>query len=115
MHVADLDAVTQSHQGGKWSATITIRVVDNTGAPVANATVNGTWSGAHSGSGSCSTNAAGHCSVQSPQVPKKGPGNATMTWTITNVTHLTLIYDSASNTDPDGDSNGTSITANKPN
>jgi hypothetical protein len=115
MHVADLDAVTQSHQGGKWSATVTIQVVDNTGAPVANAIVAGTWSGAHSGSASCTTGAAGTCSVQSPQVPKGGSGNATMTWTVTNVTHSTLAYASASNTDPDGDSNGTSITANKPN
>ena len=115
MHVADLDAVTQSHPGGKWSATITIRVVNNAGSPVANAAVDGTWSGAHSGAGACTTDAAGYCSVQSPQVPKKGSGNATLTWTVTNATHSTLTYDSASNTDPDGDSNGTSITANKPN
>ncbi len=112
MHVADLDASAQSYRGGVWSADVTILVVDDGGFPVANATVSGTWSGAHNGSDSCVTDAGGQCSVQSPQVPKGGKNNGTMTWTVTNVTHASLSYDAAANSDPDGDSNGTSITVN---
>jgi hypothetical protein len=115
MHIGDLDAATQSHPGGTWSTTVTISVVNASGSPVSGASVSGAWTGAYSGAGLCTTDSAGRCSVQSGQVPKGGGGNSTMTWTVTNVTHASLTYDSAANTDPDGDSNGTSITANKPN
>jgi hypothetical protein len=37
-----------------------------------------------------------------------------VTLTITSVTHAALTYDAGANHDPDGDSNGTSITVPKP-
>jgi hypothetical protein len=37
-----------------------------------------------------------------------------VTFTVDNVTHGSLTYSSAGNHDPDPDSNGTSITVNKP-
>jgi len=37
-----------------------------------------------------------------------------VTFTVGNVTHATLTYNSAQNHDPDGDSNGTLITLSRP-
>jgi hypothetical protein len=82
---------------------------------VANATVDGTFSGAYSASDSCTTDASGWCGVTSPYVVKGGPSQGSMTWTVDDVTHATLTYAPGDNTDPDGDSDGTSITVNKPN
>jgi hypothetical protein len=40
--------------------------------------------------------------------------NSSTTFTVDDVSHASLTYDSSANTDPDGDSDGTSITVSKP-
>lgn len=40
--------------------------------------------------------------------------NGSVTFTVNDVTHATLTYESAGNHDPDSDSDGTSITVSKP-
>jgi serine protease AprX len=109
MHVGDLDA---SRTGNKsaWKATITITVHDDAShGPVSGAMVSGEWSGGYSGTSSCTTGTSGQCDVASGGIPKR---MSSVTFTVTDVTD-TLTYQSGGNHDPDGDSNGTSITVPK--
>ena len=50
MHIGDLDgSSTAGGQGGKWNAAVTITVHDDSDNPLADATVNGTWSAGTNG------------------------------------------------------------------
>jgi VCBS repeat-containing protein len=109
-HVGDLDRQA-STQGGSWKATVTITVHDSNHNLAPNATLIGNWSGGFSGTGSCTTAGNGKCTVTSGSIAKK---KSSVTFTAGSVTHATLTYQSSSNHDPDGDSNGTLITINKP-
>jgi hypothetical protein len=97
---------TSINNGGSWTAVVTILVVDNNGAPVQDATVSGSWSSGASGSAACVTNSSGACNVSASGIPKK---TKDVTFTVSDVDHATLNYNAAANTDPDGDSNGTTI------
>jgi hypothetical protein len=108
IHVGDLDRASTS-QGGGWTATVMITVHDGSHAPVANAAVTGAWAG--SGTGSCATSANGQCAVSRSGIPKK---TGSVTFTVVDATRPGVTYASVANHDPDGDSNGTSITVNKP-
>ena len=111
MHVGDLDG-SKTSQGNTWTASVTIMVHDASHNPVSGATVNGTWSNGTSGTAPCVTNASdGKCTVSKSGIPKR---TGSVTFTVTGVSHATLTYNSAGNHDPDGDSNGTSITVTKP-
>lgn len=110
-HISDLDGTSFWVNSRRWKATITITVLDDLGSPVANATVDGDWSGGISGSASCTTDSSGSCSITSDKIRKK---KADVTFTVTNISHATLSYNAAANSDPDGDSNGTVITVLKP-
>ena len=110
-HVGDLDGSTSPANGGKWNATITITVEDADHNPVANATVSGSWSAGANGSDSCVTNASGQCTITKNNINKN---SSSATFTVTDVTHAAYTYASADNHDPDGDSDGTVITVNKP-
>jgi subtilisin-like proprotein convertase family protein len=105
LHVADLDG-TSINNGGTWTAVVTILVVDNNGAPVQGATVSGNWSNGATGSAVCVTDSSGTCDVAASDIPKKIKEVA---FTVSDVDHATLTYNPAANTDPDGDSNGTTI------
>lgn len=109
MHVGDLDGTATAGSRGRWNATVTITVHDAAEAPLADATVNGTWSGGGSGSGSCTTGTTGQCSVS-----KSNLKSGSATFTVDSVSHATLTYQSGSNHDADGDSDGTSIRVAKP-
>jgi hypothetical protein len=105
MHIADLDASAVS-MGRNWTATVTATVRDAAAAPVSGATVSGTWM--RGTVGTCTTDANGTCSVTMTTKAKREQ------FTVTAVTHASLTYDPAANTDPDGDSNGTVIRIKKP-
>lgn len=109
MHVGDLDGISINN-GSTWQAQVTITVHDGAENIVTNATVTGSWSGGTSGSDSCTTDGSGQCTVTSDSMPKR---NGSATFTVDSVSHSSLTYDSSANHDPDGDSNGTSITVNK--
>jgi hypothetical protein len=111
MHVGDLDGSSGPVGKKGWEATVEIEVHDASHSLVANATVDGTWSGGAKGSDSCTTNASGRCSIASGKIPDSKPST---TFTVDDVTHATLTYDPGANHDPDGDSDGTSITIFKP-
>lgn len=110
MHVGDLDGSSSSGRGNKWNATVTITVHDGSEATLSDATVSGSWSAG--GSASCTTDGNGQCTVTKNNI--NGNNNPSATFNVTNVTHTTNTYESGDNHDPDGDSDGTSITINKP-
>jgi len=97
--------------GWIWQATVTIVVHDADHNLVTDATVSGTWSGGYSGSSECTTDGNGQCSVSSGNIWR---WNDSTTFTVDNVTHATLTYQPADNHDPDGDSDGTTITVYGP-
>jgi C1A family cysteine protease/PKD repeat protein len=103
-HIGDLDGDRTSNKN-KWTAIVTVAVHDAAHAPVANATVTGSWSSG--ATASCTTGAGGLC-----QVSQGGLNKSTtpfVDWMVQSVTHSTLTYDAAANHDPDGDSDGTTI------
>jgi hypothetical protein len=113
MHVGDLDGGSQAMGKKWWKATVVITMHDATHTPVADARVSGTWSGGVSGAVSGTTDANGQCSVTATKIAKS---QASVTFTIDedNTTHAILTYNPNENHDPDGDSNGISITVSQP-
>jgi lysophospholipase L1-like esterase len=105
LHVADLDGGSTAGKGQAWTATVTIRVVDDAGAAVVGASVTGSWTSG--GSSACTTNVAGSCAVSASVNGKKA---TTTGYAVTGVVLSGYAYAAADNTDPDGDSDGTSIT-----
>ena len=105
MSVADLDGASASGKGQAWTATVTITVVDDADAAVAGATVTGSWTSG--GTSTCTTSAAGSCSVTASVNAKKATST---TYAVTSVARSGFTYVAADNADPDGDSNGTAIT-----
>jgi hypothetical protein len=93
---------------------VTITIDDSAHAPVAGATINGVWSGGDANGRQlvCVTDTTGRCTLQSGRLSRATDAN--VTFIVTNVTHPTLEYLPGSNHDPDGDSDGTSITINRP-
>jgi thermitase len=110
MHVGDLDSVSTNF-GKDWQATITITVHDTDHNPVSDATVSGSWRSGYSGTGSCTTDGSGQCSVTSGNIQEK---LKSVTFAVSDVTHATLDYQRSDNHDPDGDSNGNWIIVSKP-
>jgi hypothetical protein len=102
IHVGDLDG-SGTIVKNRLNASVTITVHDANHAAVASATVNGSWSAG--GSSSCTTNTAGQCTVSKSNIKA-----TSVTFTVTSVAKTGTTYNSLSNHDPDGDSNGTSIT-----
>ncbi len=111
MHVGDLDRAASNVNNSFWRASVTITVHDSNENPVASATVSGSWSGGTSGSASCTTNSSGQCTVQKNLSKSRV---SSVTFTVNNVTRSGYTYHAGANHDPDGDSNGTSITVNRP-
>jgi hypothetical protein len=111
VHVGDIDGVGTPGIGSRWSATVTFTVHTSGEAPVAGATVSGSWSNGTSGMESCVTNASGQCSVTRNNI--RGSFSS-VTFTVTNVVSAGNTYNAGSNHDPDGSSNGTTIVVPEP-
>jgi serine protease AprX len=107
IHVGDLDDISTSN-GSHWNAVVKILVHDATETPLQGVLVSGDWS-----SEVCTTDADGTCSL-SQQNLKNNVGS--VTFTIADPSDLSFVwpYKATLNHDPDGDSNGTSITLLKP-
>ena len=110
IHVGDLDGSTATSKN-TWTASVTIAVHNASDGTVQGATVSGNWSGGFSGSASCTTGLNGTCKVTTTNLNKS---KTSATFTVTNVTATGASYVSSSNHDPDGDSDGTTITVIKP-
>ena len=111
MHIGDLDAQSSTVNRKNWSATITVRVHDTSENPIAGATVSGTWSGGISGTGSCSTDVNGTCQIASSNINNN---ISAVTFSATSVVRSPDTYSASANHDPDGDSNGTTLTISRP-
>ena len=107
MHVGDLDG-TASAQKNQWRATVRTTVADAEGKLVSGATVEGTWG--TTAAVRCTTGADGTCAVSSPLLPRT---TASAAFTVTALTHPVLAYAAEGDTDPDGDSDGTTITVGR--
>jgi hypothetical protein len=107
MHVGDLDgSVRMKGKSGKGDASVTVTVHDQNHNPVANAVVSGTWSGAASGTVTGTTDGSGNVTFSSGNLSS----GSTVNFGVTGISHDNFIYDASANHDPDGDSDGSSIT-----
>jgi hypothetical protein len=113
MHVGDLDGIA-SDDGSTWSAIVEIAVHDQNHQPLNGATVVGRWSRNGLNADTCTTGELGGdgtCIVLFPSLKR---GFKSVTFTVTGVTLSGVTYQATGNHDPDGDSNGTAITVNRP-
>lgn len=111
VHIGDLDVDTAAGRGGKWSATVTVAVLDSTSSPVVGVSVSGEWSAGDAGTVSCTTDASGRCVLGSGNLSRKV---SAVTFSVATIAGNGVTYDSSANTDPDPDSDGTTITTVKP-
>jgi serine protease AprX len=111
MHIGDLDGAGTQIDKNNWLASVSVLVLDQDGNPLADAMVSGTWSGGSTGATACTTATDGTCSLISGNIRKN---DLTATFSVVGVTHASLAYEAADNTDPDGDSDGTAVTVNRP-
>lgn len=106
--MGDLDGASATSGGSRWTATVTVAAHDAAHAPLAGVTVTGSWGAG--AAGTCLTNAAGTC----PVTRRFSNRRASATLTVTGLSLGGYTYGGTSNHDPEGDSNGTSITVLRP-
>ena len=108
MHVADLDQTSSLiGKSGAWRAYVDVAIVNTNGTPVSSATVTGDWGGVSRAEVTALTDASG---VVSFAEKIESHENSSVTLTVIDVAHSSLVYQRLANTDPDGDSDGTTIT-----
>jgi hypothetical protein len=113
MHVGDIDGSRSYPSILYWSATVVVTVHDANHQPVSGATVTVAWTGAASATVSGTTDSAGRVTFTRTNLSRWSTSGASITLTVNNVTRSGYTYTPAANHDPDGDSNGTSITINR--
>ena len=105
-HVGDLDR-SRTLGSKNWSATVTILIDDGGHAALPGALVTGSWSGAATGSATCTTGSTGVCTLTKANLNNR---KTSITFTVTNVSLAGSTYQPSANHDPDsGESNGSSI------
>jgi len=111
IHVGDLDGITMS--GGKtWSAIVEVTVHDANHVPINGATVSGAWSTSGLASDVCTTGEGGGdgtCIFLFPSLRKRS-----VAFTVTSVVMPGQTWQASADHDPDGDSDGKTITVIKP-
>ena len=105
MHVGDLEG-RRTLLSKSWSASLTVTVHDRQEAPVAGAVVSLSWSGAASGSGTCTTTSVGMCTMTRTGLSN---GKTVITFTVTGVTKSGVQYLAVDNHDATINSNGTTF------
>lgn len=108
VYVADIDDISTNPGGSSWAPEAEIQIVTSDAGPVNSALVSGYFDGTEWTT--CVTDTSGWCSVST----SRGNGTKTVTFEVTNVNYSTYDYDPTENADPDGDSDGTEITLNRP-
>jgi hypothetical protein len=111
IHIGDLDGSSTQGNRNRWNATVTVLVHDSSETPVANSLVNGTWSDGASDSDICTTDSTGQCTITKTNIKSNV---SSVTFNITNIAQVSSVYQPADNHDPDGDSDGTTITVLMP-
>lgn len=108
VHVADIDDTSINPGGSSWTSEAEVYIVTSGDSPVNNALVSGYFDGTEWTT--CVTDASGRCSVST----SRPNGTKDVIFEVDNVDYSTYAYDPTKNTDPDGDSDGTEITLNRP-
>jgi len=108
-HVGDLDIRAQTGRN-VWRTIVTVTVHDNNDRRLEGVVVDGSW--APTATGTCTTDAVGHCSITGPFLSRATV--ASTAFTVTSLTGAGGAYASVDNHDPDGDSDGTSISIARP-
>ncbi len=93
LHVGGMSG-TRTTKVKSWTATITITALDQNNAPVAGVVVTGTWSGAKTGTGSCTTGTNGACSVSTGTLAS----GTSVTFSVTSLAKDGYTYNPAANT-----------------
>jgi hypothetical protein len=106
IHVGDLDGEKQDAGRGRWNAVVTITVHDGNENPVAGVLASGVWSNGATGSGECTTGSDGRCEIVKSNLKNSV---SAVTFSLDGLLGSGYTYDSDSNQDPDGDSDGTTI------
>ena len=104
IHIGDIDGWATTGEP-RWTPNVMVRVRNSSNLPVAGVTVSGTWGG-KKGASSCVTDTAGACTIVGPAQRNNAPS---ATFTVTGASKSGIVYQASANTDPDGDSNGTTI------
>lgn len=110
IHVGDLDGMNFSG-GNPWSAVVEVTIHDQNHQPINGATVNGVWEPSGLASDQCTTGEGGGlgtCIFLYPNIRRKR-----VTFTVTSVILAGQTYEVSANHDPDGDSDGTTITVTR--
>ena len=107
LHVGNLDGVSAS-SGNNWTATATITAHDSRHNLVSAVSVRGSWGS--SPEVGCITGPAGTCSVVLSAIPNS---TKAVSFAVTAMTLAGYVYKSSLNHDPDGSSNGFSITVKR--
>jgi hypothetical protein len=94
MTVGTLSGTGVKIGGPNWQARVTVTVVDNNNQPVNGATVTGAWSAGGTATCSTGTGNTGTCTVTMDLHNR----NASVTFSVSNVTHATLTYSAGSST-----------------
>jgi hypothetical protein len=110
MHVGDLDG-SSFWTGNRWKGSVTIEVHEANEGALANTTVSLSWSGGSSGSGSCTTDGAGRCTVTTRKI---SGSQSSVTFSVDGLSRSGWSYAASANHDPDNDSDGTTITVYRP-
>ena len=109
LHVGNLDGFAAIN-GNTWTATVQITVHDSRHNLVTGATVHGLWNG--SGPDVVCTTTAGSSGICS--VVLTSPSSTKMvSFGVTGITLAGYVYKSSMNHDPDGSSNGFSVTVKR--
>jgi hypothetical protein len=111
LHIGDLDGSSSPASKNRWDAEVLITIHNATEMAFSNATVSGAWSGGALENGACVTDIDGQCSLTLKNL--KSNVNSVI-FTITDISADSAQYETVSNHDPDGDSDGTSITVIQP-
>ena len=113
MHVGNMTAIV-SNDGTSWSAVVEIEAHDAAHNPLNGVTIVGSWTPPGLNSNTCTTGELGGngtCIMLYPGISLK---KKTVSFSVGSLTKALYTYASASNHDPDGSSNGTTIKVNKP-
>ncbi len=108
--MGDLDGLA-INDGKTWSGAVEIMIHNPNHAAVSGARVVGSWSRSVTATTQCTTSGSGTCAVVFAGLKKNV---ASITFTVTGVTLAGQTYLAGQNHDPDGSSNGTAVTVNKP-
>lgn len=110
MHIGDLFPYA-SNEGSTWTGYVIVGVHDSNHNPIEGVTVYGSWTSGGLVVDECVTDYAGECLMLSTLL---ATSVTSVTFTVTDVVGA-LAYNAGDNHDDDGDSDGTSITIDRPN